>query len=614
MLDSNAGEVSSGRTRWLFAAVVIGVLALGLARAYGLRWYCDDTFITLRYVENFLAGDGLVYNQGEYVEGYTHFLWLLLLAFSGLLGIDTLNAAMALGIASFLGVLAVFCLISYRCRDGKPALLLPFTALALALNHDFVVWATGGLETMFLTFLFSAAFYLYFFSGRPRRARLFGTGVILILAALTRPDAGLIFILANAFVFAGLVLRRPHIKEAAVDLAAFNLPFFLLFAPYLIWKYTYYGGLLPNTYYAKSAGRAYFERGFFYIWLYVKPHFTSWLALLGVPAAAAGVFRRRTRAGDGTLEKVRANISDFRVSSLTFALVALLVYLVLFVARVGGDFMYARFIVPVIPFIMFVVEASVNRFARGSKFAALAAFTLIALAIGIVENENRDELLKKTEHGVPRFISHKGIIDEHYLRTVVDPIDEDRAYGEFLRPHLDGLDATALVKGRACLGYYAGFKTCIEYFGLTDEYIAHLPVDERSRPGHEKEAPHKYLIERGVDFAFNGKTLFFERARIQEFANFVLPGGNKKRVQLLTYDADLIAELARRMAGAFEFTNFGRYLDVYIARELPRKGRIELMADYVIFRDYYFLHNEDSRRERPFLERLGGAVSRGVNR
>jgi hypothetical protein len=36
------------------------------------------------------AGNGLVFNPGEYVEGYTNFLWALLMAIPHWLGIDVI--------------------------------------------------------------------------------------------------------------------------------------------------------------------------------------------------------------------------------------------------------------------------------------------------------------------------------------------------------------------------------------------------------------------------------------------------------------------------------------------------------------------------------------------
>ena len=41
------------------------------------RWLSDDAFISFRYAKNWSEGHGLVYNVGEWVEGYTNLLWTL---------------------------------------------------------------------------------------------------------------------------------------------------------------------------------------------------------------------------------------------------------------------------------------------------------------------------------------------------------------------------------------------------------------------------------------------------------------------------------------------------------------------------------------------------------
>ena len=40
--------------------------------------WLDDSFIGYRYATNLEAGEGLVFNPGEHVEGYTSFLWVVL--------------------------------------------------------------------------------------------------------------------------------------------------------------------------------------------------------------------------------------------------------------------------------------------------------------------------------------------------------------------------------------------------------------------------------------------------------------------------------------------------------------------------------------------------------
>ena len=66
-----------------------------------VAWFlCDDAFISFRYVRNLLAGHGLVFNPGEYVEGYTNFLWILeLAAIWGIFGIRPEHAAPWLSVA-----------------------------------------------------------------------------------------------------------------------------------------------------------------------------------------------------------------------------------------------------------------------------------------------------------------------------------------------------------------------------------------------------------------------------------------------------------------------------------------------------------------------------------
>ena len=46
----------------------------------------EDAFISYRYVDRLVGGDGLVFNPGERVEGYTNFLWVLVLTLPRMMG------------------------------------------------------------------------------------------------------------------------------------------------------------------------------------------------------------------------------------------------------------------------------------------------------------------------------------------------------------------------------------------------------------------------------------------------------------------------------------------------------------------------------------------------
>ena len=84
---------------------MIGLCAvLGLV-AWSLRFVQDDADIVFRYAEHLSRGEGLVWNVGERVEGYSSFLYTVLLGGTQRLGLDPVTTSHALGLAAFLGSL-----------------------------------------------------------------------------------------------------------------------------------------------------------------------------------------------------------------------------------------------------------------------------------------------------------------------------------------------------------------------------------------------------------------------------------------------------------------------------------------------------------------------------
>ena len=69
----------------------------------------DDAYISARYAENLVAGHGLTFNPGERVEGFSHPLFVLLIALGPWLGLSTIAVAKAIGLlASLLAIAVVF--------------------------------------------------------------------------------------------------------------------------------------------------------------------------------------------------------------------------------------------------------------------------------------------------------------------------------------------------------------------------------------------------------------------------------------------------------------------------------------------------------------------------
>jgi hypothetical protein len=580
-----------------YVGAAIAIL-YGVITAYQIRWLCDDIFITLRYVQNWLAGNGIVYNVGERVEGYTHFLWMCLIAFFQLLGSKPEEIVKLLGVISYAGTLLVFIDVS-RKIVSREKLFVPLTAILLALNFDFKIWATGGLETSLFTFLISASLWSMFIWKTSTERALVVSGLLLVLALMTRPDGVVFLATAGVFVAARSLVQGNTWKQFFRTTLLFGSAFIIIYLPYFVWKYFYYGDIFPNTYYAKSGGASYYSQGFTYIWVYLKSYLSSFVALLGLMVLFFSLKQVK-----GLREQIRTLFHQPLNAMILLSLGYILLYGIFFVARVGGDFMYARFLHPIVPMMYIVGELSLYKlFTEKKRFLQIA---LIALPLLVLyEKSLRDSLfIEDNGKRKPAFVL-AGITDEYWYWTQtesmpVDPITANEIVGKQLEYYFRGEQVGVLLRGQASLGYYAKFPLCVENAGLTDSYIAHLQIENRGRPGHEKNAPVDYLLKRGVHFVFFRTpydTAVYRRV-------FFRTGGDYSRAEMFFYDAKLMNSLRSRFPNDVVFTDFQQYLDDYLLK-IKQLKKERVVADYETFRKFYFQHNSDALREKQFTSFLG---------
>lgn len=235
-MRSSAERVHGGPA----SAVAIALTLLGLVLSLAtIRLFpsavVDDAFISLRYVDNLLAGRGLVFNPGERVEGVTNLGFILVIAGFAALGIDPLAAARILGL---LGGAAAVLLAPAAIAPNPRQLLERALARALLLsNFFFVFFAWTGLETGFYSGLL-AAMALTCQRGGMRFS--LAVGFLGALACLVRPD-GLLMVLA---CWMACVVGRPGFPRR--DLAGW-LPVLLLGAASLLFRKFYFNAWVPNT-------------------------------------------------------------------------------------------------------------------------------------------------------------------------------------------------------------------------------------------------------------------------------------------------------------------------------------------------------------------------------
>jgi hypothetical protein len=560
------GAVTGRRWHPLAPWLTVAAMAWAVYRAAAQAWVSDDAFISFRYAENFVEGLGLVFNAGERVEGYTNFAWTMLIAAAVRAGADPIAFAQGAGIACYA---ATIVLLAWTARKAGAA--LPAAALGLALHEHAQVFATGGLETAMFTLLATALVVAAARAARPGGFAL--AGFLGVLATMTRPDGALLYAVALA-----LAARRSAAARSWLPLAAAALPGVVLYLPYFAWKWSYYGYPLPNTFYAKSAGSPYPAQGLYYVALYFRCY---WILLPGA-ALLVGLAARAAWARTA--------------APLAAAALAASALYVAFVAWVGGDFMFARFLVPITPLLLLGFDLFAARLA-----APWAAFALTAaVAAGTVARVYPEQVAQPG--------GARGIVEERKIYTP-QLVEYSRLAGGLLHGLLGGQDTRAAVfGGQAMLAYFARVPLAIECStGLTDPHIAHLPIRERGRVGHEKGImlDPQYLLRRRVHFSFLTASGFDQLTdqRTIEFGTVSVEG---REVPvwgtIITYQADMMRAL--RGQPGVRFVDFEDYLDRYL-QALDGKSAEEVKRDYDAFRVFYFDYNDDPAREQRFKARLG---------
>lgn len=504
--------------RWIFALVALAAAGVGLRFAWEQRFLCDDAFISFRYARNLAEGYGLVWNRGEWVEGYTNFLWTVALAGLHKLGADIPFTALVGCLASFVAAL-LLAAASVRKLAPKPP-LLPFAAIALAGSLPFQTFATSGLETMPGAALVIGGLYA---SLRPRGT--IHAGLLLVAAALTRPDHvlfygcfGVAIVLEDLLCTRGGLWRRLDLRRYVTYAA----PFFLIFLPYYLIRWRAYGDFYPNTYYAKSGDLAYWKQGFIY-GLHFVGSSGAWAWLPVLLLALVGRVRNR--------EETRVRL---------FAALAVPVFSA-YVMKVGGDFMEYRFFVPVLPVAAVAAEVGLRwRFASPGKpwtRSVLAALT--ALAAGAPLLPIHLVGVRNIRWGISRENTF------YPLRTAW-PVTVDcpwEGLGRALRTQLTDQGVEPPIAGAAIglLGYYSRLPV-VDALGLTNRAIGHKPIPVRTRPGHEKVATIPELVAQGavLDVGQPGDPYFRDMREVR------LPGA---RLTFLRFDP-VWAAMIGRLRGA----------------------------------------------------------------
>jgi hypothetical protein len=475
------------RVRWLLLGLAVAILA---AHSLAYDFITDDAYISFVYSRNFADHGELVFNLGQYVEGYTNFLWTLLLGIGMVVHIPPEIAAKVLaGASSIVTFLVVTRLIDRAL--GRRSAWAPVPALLLSLSSGFACWTSGGLETQLFTMLCAVAVDGVVGAEDPGGdKRLYRTGIALALAAMTRPEGlmvgavlGLVRVICNVVARSGgrrRIIGRPELVAAACFLA--------LWGPWFLWRLWYYGHWAPNTYYVKATGPWAGPRmaaemranGTYYVWVWLK----QTRLIYALPLAALGLVAARPRTPRFALALACALISAVYIP---------------YVISVGGDFMgLHRFIMPLFVLAALAVvlglEWLVGRVPQAvRRYAGPVAAVALLGAFGYTQAQLTQ---RSTTWG--NWASDRGIDTPAFLIVYTeDRAAIGRAMESCFRP-----DDFSIVGGAGAQPYY-GHMRAIDVFGLVSERIAHEEPRVRPRAGHTKFASDQLLADYDPTFVFS---------------------------------------------------------------------------------------------------------------
>jgi len=517
------------KTAFIIASLLI--LILLIYHIFQYVFLTDDAFISFRYARNIADGYGPVFNIGEHVEGYTNFLWVILLAMFSLLGIHPESMAPILSIACSLFLFGAVFYFNREVFSRKPYdYFILIAPLFLALNRTCAVWSTGGLETKLFSLLIFLGIICTVRTGDKFRGGYKPAAMFFALASLTRPEGILLF---GSFFGYQLIVNYKNPEQIKKILKS-SLIFIIIIGSHFIFRYIYYGYPFPNTFYAKVTG-AWLISGLLYIWLFVHEY---GLYLL-LPACLFLLSKKYDR------EKFET-ILDLRIPFILY-----IIYLI----YIGGDHFEFRPLDVILPVLAISIQEGIRAVwiviksseLKPLKYAA-PIYIIIALilytstsrlshdnfpdkyasAIGI-QTSKSDNILLKMVPGLKAYLGvsdkiHASLVknfvcirqEEHKMALEQIFLPQARLFERFID---QGYIKKTEIISLWCVGaipYYSGLTT-IDYLGLTDEHIAHRKLHDtpdkllpfNKLMAHQKRADRKYLKERKVAFISVRPAIFF---------------------------------------------------------------------------------------------------------
>ena len=456
----------SPRRFWSQLLVLVGLFLLARQMASCWAFTVDDSFITYRYSQHLAAGVGPTWNPGERpLEGYTTFLWMIVMTVPHLLGLDPVLFGRLASLACTAGSTALIFLLCRRLQRMWGIAtddLLPMAGVALFVAWDATaIHSISGMETAFFTFLLTAFFYCAMLCAEalsPSRLTLLSLSAL--LAGLTRPEGNFVALVAAGTLL--VLLPKAQRSALAKALLLYLVPALLYYA----WRYHYYGHLFPLPFYVKTRMEPF--AGLPEVVKYLK---SLALPLLGV--AFPGLLAR----------------ADRRLLPAALPALGVTAFFIIPQHQMGYE---SRYLYPLTPLLLAVSMAGLsqtlamlapwwNSLTRRRRQLLFAFVALVAMVMGseYLSHGMMQTLAGKRDYGTGLGQAHVAL--GKYLHNFP---------GGAPRPLVGFNDAGAIP-------YFSGWRG-LDFWGLNDETIA--------LKGKHEPAYSDYILGRRPDLVVLGST------------------------------------------------------------------------------------------------------------
>jgi len=430
---------------WNALPAVIIFTVLYLYR--GVPFFIDDPYVSFRYAVNWASGNGPVYNIGEYVEGYSCFLWVAILTIGTFFTSDPVKLAASLNL--FIGIANLF-VMSYVCNlieFSKPRLMAIVLPLFCALSYGFYFYGATGFEPLIVSLILMLSIISI------HKSKISGNYFItlphLFLLTIVRAEGPLYAIVLLA-ILTYFVYREQRTlpKKLSATIAILISLIILTF----VLRFSIYHELVPATVLAKGyttylIKKILFEGAFQEAKMFIRVIFSGFkyeapLLFLGAWIPFVMLLRNENKK----------NFLLWLFASSIAANVFVSIW-------AGGDeiFPHKRHLVPVFPILFIFVAWAVDLFLcrywskLQSKKAALSVVMLIMLFLWI------DFFIRPTLF-TKKYVEEGQFV---YLRQIGTLV------------HNLPVSTTLLTDKRGILPYYSGSNVYVrDTFGLTDIHNA----------------------------------------------------------------------------------------------------------------------------------------------